>query len=379
MRKFGSLFFLTLLILFFRDNIASADIISNETFSLYGDFRARLETDWNSIRANGVNRSDRTRARVRGRIGLKITPFDKFTINIRLRTGSNRSQQSPHITVIDFDDNPKGRFNANLDKWFGQFKSGGFTVWGGKNSLNFWKQNEMFWDDDVTVMGGAVSFSTNITDKTKLDLKGGFYRLPVGQQNFSGNLGSGQIVLSLDGKKAALIFAGGVLAIDADIKDADAPVLLNGNGLRDYLLLIGSIQAKIPLEGKMPVTLGFDFMHNTKTYGATDAFGVANNSEKDGFVFSVKYGQLSNKGDWLLAYYYARVETLAVNSSYAQDDWVRWGSATETRATNLKGHEFRAASAFTPKINLVARLYIAKAITTVENGNRFRMDLNVKF
>ena len=95
--------------------------------------------------------------------------------------------------------------------------------------------------------------------------------------------------------------------------------------------------------------------------------------------FPPKLGSLKERGDWLAAYYYARIETFAVNSSFAQDDWVRWGSATETRASNLKGHELRFAYAFEKNINLVARLYLVEAITTAEDGNRFRVDLNFKF
>ena len=40
----------------------------------------------------------------------------------------------------------------------------------------------------------------------------------------------------------------------------------------------------------------------------------------------------------LLGYYYAHMEALAVSSSYAQDDWVRWGTANQTRATNMKAN-----------------------------------------
>lgn len=86
-----------------------------------------------------------------------------------------------------------------------------------------------------------------------------------------------------------------------------------------------------------------------------------------------------HKGYWLIAYYYAHIETFAVNSSCAQDDWVRWGSAVESRGSNLKGHEFRVAHRLRQGINLVARLYIADAITKIEDGKRFRLDLNLKF
>ena len=90
---------------------------------------------------------------------------------------------------------------------------------------------------------------------------------------------------------------------------------------------------------------------------------------------------MKNKGDWLAAYYYARIEQFAVNNSFAQDDWVRWGSATQTRASNMQGHEFRGAYVLMKNMNLVGRLYLTEAVSdnNDEDGNRFRLDLNYKF
>ena len=80
------------------------------------------------------------------------------------------------------------------------------------------------------------------------------------------------------------------------------------------------------------------------------------------------------------------VETFAVHNSYAQDDWVRFGSDTQTRGSNIEGPEFRAVYGLADKMNLVARLYIVDAIdrrsataTRKEDGNRFRLDFNYKF
>ena len=106
---------------------------------------------------------------------------------------------------------------------------------------------------------------------------------------------------------------------------------------------------------------------------------ASNEDETDGWDVYVKYGSTKNKGDWLLGYWYADIEQLAVNSSFAQDDWVRWGSATQTRASDFRGHELRAAYGLGGGMNLVARLYLVEAITTVEDGNRFRLDFNYKF
>ena len=65
----------------------------------------------------------------------------------------------------------------------------------------------------------------------------------------------------------------------------------------------------------------------------------------------------------------------------AEDDWVRWGSATQTHASNMKGHEFRCAYGIMKDMNVVARLYLVEVVSddNNEDGNRLRVDLNYTF
>ncbi len=350
---------------------ARGQIFEHGGFKITGDFRARAEADFDSRRADGRERDDRTRIRIRARLGLDHQASDVFSFGLRLRSGSDDSHQSPHITVLDFDDNDTGDADFNFDKWF--LKAKGETAWGwiGRNSLPFWKQNELYWDDDVTPAGLAFGFKTAAGDGS-FAFNGGYFSLPVGMQEFAGNLAAAQLVFS----GQSFTVAAGLLDVDANPADADAGRLLRSNGLRDYSIWVGSLQGKL---GKW--TLGADVMHNDESYSPSDPDPVtaANHDQTDGFVLSVKYGGLKAKGDWLAAVYYAEIEALAVNSSYAQDDWVRWGSATETRGSDLEGSELRFAYALEKNMNLVTRLYLVEAITTQEDGSRFRLDFNYKF
>ena len=66
-----------------------------------------------------------------------------------------------------------------------------------------------------------------------------------------------------------------------------------------------------------------------------------------------------------------------MNNSFAQDDWVRWGSLSgQTRGSNLKGHELRFVHHFGKRTHVVARLYLVESVAGIEDGNRFRVDLN---
>lgn len=359
-----------------------ADMFSSDKFSFYGDFRLRFEADWDSQTSSGKERTDRNRARIRARVGLNYKPNEYFTYGVRLRTGSDRSSQSPHITIVDFDNNDTGAAQLNFDKWFLKAKYNQLWGWVGRNSIPFWKQNELFWDDDVTPAGIAAGYKLEFGE-TELGLNTGYFSLPVGMQAFGGNLGLGQLFLSTTAGGNKFTAAAGALIFDANPDDPDVidaikkgDLLLNNTGIMDYSLWIGSLQGQFKA-GALPLTLGLDWIYNDKDYATT----IANRDERDGYVISLKLGKVKKKGDWLLGYYYAHIEKFAVNSAYAQDDWVRWGSAVETRGSDMKGHEFRGVYSPMDKLKIVARLYIVKAITNnnQEDGKRFRIDFNYKF
>ncbi len=353
-------------------SIAQADL------SLSGDFRFRLESDFDSVKSNGVEREDRARTRIRARVRLNYEHNDWASFGAQMRSGSDDSHQTPNITIVDFDDNDTGDLDFNLDKWYFKAKKGGAWTWVGRNSIPFWKQNELFWSDNVTIAGMGLGFKAGGNNQFAINT--GYFSLPVGMREFSGNLALGQAVFSTKFGGSGFTAAAGLLSFEANADDDDAIVLLTKNGLRDYQIWVGSLQAKFML-GSLPLTIGGDWIHNDEDYSETDPdpFTVKNRDETEGYVGSIHLGQTKNPGDWQLGYYYAHIETLAVNASYAQDDYARWGSAVEARLSNMKGHELRFKYKATKELGIVARLYVVEAITTDEDGNRFRLDFNYKF
>lgn len=237
----------------------------------------------------------------------------------------------------------------------------------------------MLFDDDVTAPGVALAWKADL-GPDGFSVAGGYFTLPVGMRDYSGNLSAAHVAYQPELGGVRWAFALGGYVFDADPDDTDDGGLLDGNGSRDYSILAASVQARWSV-GDRPLMLGADVMHNTKDYDATDPAPVtaANSDQTDGYILHATYGGLDKKNDWLVGYYYARIETLAVTNSYSQDDWVRWGDATQTRASNMKGHELRFGWAFDPKVNLLARIYVLDSITTIEDGNRFRVDFNYRF
>ncbi len=370
--------------LFLAASSSWADILldDNGKLSVYGDFRARLEADWDSQRSDGSERDDRSRLRVRVRVGLNYVANEQVSFGFRIRSGSDDSQQSPHITVIDFDDNDTGDAHFNLDKWYFKYNAGKTSTWIGRNSLPFWKANEMVLDDDVTPAGLGFSYRAD-----KVRFNAGYFSNPAGMQNFTGNTGVAQVVFNTTVGNTEMVFAGGVIVVDADTNNSNNGLLLDNNGARDYTIWVANVQASLTAMDR-PLKLNLDLIHNSENYSASDpdAFTAFHRNETDGYVISARLGDTNDRGHWLFGYYYSHIETFAVNNSLAQDDWVRWGSATQTRASNFEGSEFRAAVGLGNKMNVVARLYIVDGIKrrsatslAKEDGNRFRVDLNWKF
>lgn len=338
-------------------------------FVLSGDFRARLEGDWASETSAGIRRDDRLRTRVRGRIGLHARVTPAVTVAVRLRTGARASHQSPHVTVLDLTGHDTGSSGFAFDRWSVRAESGALWGWAGRDTLPFWRPNELFWDDDATVAGLAAGY--RIGD---LALIAGAFSLPVGMEEFAGRMYAAQIRLDRTFGSVELDAAFGRYKIEADPDDPEATLLLDGNGLRDYDVWVGALTLTFTA-GRRPLTLGADLMRNTAEYEP----GLEDRDRRTGGAVSLRWGSTDAPGDWQLGVTYARIGRLAVNASYAQDDWHRWGSPTETRASGFRGWELRAVTRLDDATTLVARYFRAAALVGPEDGNRARLDLDWKF
>jgi Putative porin len=344
--------------------------------TLSGDLRLRYEWDWDSQNGAGVARTDRDRARYRARANLGYKLSQEWTFGARVRTGNRNSQQSPHLTFSASDDITDD-FEGALDRYFLQFKQGSLTAWGGRNVTPFWQQNEMFWDEDVTPTGVAASHETKLEQGTLTTTAGAFY-LPDGMTDLNGTLVGGQVKYSRPVAPAQLTLAAGLYSYDGKRGAAN---LRNRNGVRGYLLGILSAQWSTPVATGRTFTVGADLIKNFENYSTTDAlpFVARHADETAGYVLSLLYGSLKNPHDWQVGWFYAHVETLAVNASYAQDDWARFGSATQADVTDFKGHELRATYVITKNLNAQLRFFAVEAITSIQDGKRCRIDLNWKF
>jgi len=365
---------------------AIAETSGLDRFRPYGDFRLRLEQDWDSLNGDGTKRDDRLRLRIRVRAGVEATINDQWSAVVALRSGPDQSQQSPHITIVDFDDGPTGPYDFNLDHWYLNYSKGGFAAWAGRNEMSFWHQDDLFIFDNVTYPGAGGSYQHGLAGG-QLTWNLNYVALPVGMQKTSGTGLLGQIVYQREFANSGFTLAGGYFDTNADPDDPDGSTLLTENSTRDYQLANIELQYRSRVFGQ-PYFVGFDYNRNLKDYASAPpgSFSEFHQDDRSGYVLEAVWGKQGDKGDWLFGYYYSYLEALALHSSYIADDWVRWGDANQVRATNLKGSELRAIYSIRSNINIFARLFFVDAIdllesgdTTKEDGKRLRIDLNWSF
>ena len=363
--------------------------ISND-LSIHGDMRFRVEQDWDSRFFNGDYREDRFRLRHRFRVGLKYQLNKEFSMGASIRSGVDESIQSPHNNLGHKE---LTGYPVNIYRVYLKGEHNQFWWWAGKNDFPFWKQNELFWDDDV--MPEGVSAGITIQEKGfTLKPRAAYFITNTGQGDFDprdptngaidGHMLAAQLELGYKTDKFKTTGAVGCYAL-RDINNVPTTdFFYNGPRFKlDYSFVVSGV--KFELNTKTPITLGVDHFMNLENYDSLP-YSLLNpvyKDQKTGLVLSAQIGKLKEQGDWLVGYYYVHKEELSVVSYYTEDDWARFGNINRNRNTNYSGHEIRFAYCFKPNFNVVARAYFVEGLVTpsvaTESGNRIRIDFNMKF
>ncbi len=376
-------FFLTLALFFFHSFFlyAQTDRI-NKKLSFTGDFRFRIEQDWNSQKSDGSFRDNRSRLRYRFRFGMMYQYNDWASFGMRLRTGDRHNQQDAQITLgsgfKEFSTLPIGfeklYFKADY-KWF--------SGWLGKNTFPFEKQNELFWSDNVFPEGIFISAKMNSDSQFLQTLKLSLGHFIVGSGGTSFNEDSyfqGIQLLSTHWKNKLKIFP-------SFYYFKNMPNIPDGNDSYSINYSIIHFGTKIKVIEKPSVTIGFDFYQNIENLNKNDSIPQNLRDQKQGIVMAFTLGNYKVKGDWTIQAYYTYMERYSAVDFLTQNDWTRWDYSNQGssagRLTNFKGLELRAGYVINKKFKLKLRYFIVDQIIpygiAIETGNRIRLDLDIGF
>jgi hypothetical protein len=358
-----------------KDSLASR-------FQFSGDFRFRVEQDWDSRKSDGSFREDRSRLRYRIRAGFEYRHHSNTTVGVRLRTGNPRKQQDPQLTLGDgFKE--FGTLPIALEKAYFQTELQTFNIWFGKNTFPFKKQNELFWSDNVFPEGVFIGKAVhpNATWIDQVQFNAGHFILNARGGAFSGDsyLQGFQLVTQHFRDRVAIWPTVYLLRNIQNIPDGAETFLL------DYSIV--SIGGYVKLVNDPLIKFAMDGYYNLEDYQANDSIPQNLQDQKKGVTMSLSYGQLSSKGDWLVQLTYAYLQRYAAVDFMAQNDWARWDysayNSPDGRLTNLKGIELTLGTNIQDKITLKSKYYLVRQLIPMgaftENGQRIRFDIDIKF
>ncbi len=380
MNKYKSFGILCLLMVQFF--LQAQDKLEIKGLKIFGDFRYRIEQDWDSRKANGSFREDRTRMRYRARLGFRYQYKDVGLVGMQLRTGIPGKQQDPQLTVGD-KANGQGTVPVGLDKFYFQTNFWGFETWMGKNSFPFEKQNDLFWSNNVCPEGIFLKrpISTNEDYVQDVELRMGHFIIENNND-----------ALSEDGYFQAIQFSGNLLDKRLRLFPSlyyfkNLPNIPDGAKVFYMEYSIFHLGAKYVISKADKLSFQADFYRNLTTYSDQNFMAEGYKNGRTGTSLALKYGDLMEKGDFTIKCVFTYMEKYAAVDFLAQNDWGRWdyGSdgSPDGRLTNFRGVELMAGYAIDEKLLLKLRMFRIKQLVAIdgeqETGSRLRLDLDFKF
>jgi len=361
---------------------AQADSTSRK-LTFKGDFRFRVEQDWNSRKADGSYRDDRLRWRYRARFGMYYQHRSWVSMGLRIRTGQPEKQQDPQLTLGD----GFGEFSTlpiTFEHAFVKFEHKWISGWLGKNTFPFQKQNELFWSDNVFPDGISLSGTFHFQNKILQSLKvnsGHFIMTARGRSLDTDSYFQGLQVVTTHLKNRLQLYP-------AIYYFRSMPNIPDGHGTFELNYSIFHAGAKVELIKSPQLFVELDYYVNTQNYDRNDSIPQALKDEKNGLVVSASLGSMEHKGDWKIRFTYQHLERWAAVDFLAQNDWARWDysaqGSPDGRLTNYRGLEVMAGYALAKNMNVLMRLFLVEQLVlplgqAKENGNRIRFDFNIAF
>jgi hypothetical protein len=135
------------------------------------------------------------------------------------------------------------------------------------------------------------------------------------------------------------------------------------------------------------ISFGLDLYQNVEDLQKNISVPEELRDQKKGVITNLSWGKLKEKNDFTLQVYYTYLERYAAVDFLAQNDWARWDYSSQGspdgRLTNFKGVELLAGYMINKNFRLKMRYFVVDQLVpygiTKENGNRIRLDLDIRF
>jgi len=345
---------------------ASAGVTVDEKkkVQLYGNVRFRGERD-DRISSSDANQT-RTRLRFRVRAGIKYQPNEQWSGELRLSTGKNGN--SPYTT---FNSGTEDSSSAMVfDRAYIAFAPvDGLSLIAGRTPLNFWQQNEQWWDTDRSPDALAVVYKTG-----GLTLNGNYTVLVDGAR---GSSWSEDVIATMyqavyKGKTAGLNYTAALGGASLNKADLFPDKGGGSTGLQSDGHWIASLQAK-----------------GGKWLAGADMIKGNANVENTAVVAQGRY-KITNKIQLRLYYYKVEAFSTLGDGMYSQDNWP---NPNDNGVSNFQGIRYQLDYKIAKGTSLDLRYYdgerivdtatlpgtASDALLNDKDRNRLQINITVKF
>ena len=341
-----------------------------ENIKFSGDLRYRHESIDDDTKTTKRNRN-----RIRARLKMKAKINDEWDATIRLATGSSDSPTSTNQTLGDSGSDSFSSKEFWLDQAYASYHpkwKPGLNILLGKMGNPFYKvgKNQLIFDGDLSLEGGAASYKFDLADATSMKLTAGSFWLRERSTDADTSLFGIQALLKHKLSKASHILVGvsyydfgNIQGMSLDGISSKGNTTLGGLFVNDYDLVEGFGEYGFEL-GSRPVAVYGNYVKNI----------AATTSEDTAWLIGVKYNKAKKPGSWEASYNYRDVEKDAVVGGLCDSDFVGGG-------TDGKGHVFGFKYQIAKNVQGGLHYFINEknASTTGDNFRLLQADLIFKF
>ncbi|QPJ65141.1 MAG: hypothetical protein G3M78_06960 [Candidatus Nitrohelix vancouverensis] len=292
-----------------------------DRFSFNGDFRMRME-NINADLQNANTTGDRTRLRIRFRIGGDFHLAENLDVGFRLAGGGINNPTSTNITL----DNTAGTKDFDLDRAFAKWTPGQFELIAGKFGVPYLK-SEMIFDSDLSLEGFSEKYTHKAGDTTMSMALGQYVVEETGD-----SLDSDVFMIAYQGQLEHKVSAGKlVLALSYyDFANLQGSAVTNNAGAGRRNTIAGGVYSFDFNIFEVAAQFKTDVMGKPTTFIYGNATNTADGVNNDqAWEAGVKIGKARDFGDWEAKALYRVTEADAVFSAWNDSDFHGGGVNSE--------------------------------------------------
>lgn len=303
-----------------------------EKLTLKGDFRYRYE------RIEQEGKEDRTRNRIRARLGAEAKPADDVTMGLRLSTSEDGDPVSSNQTLGDGASRKDVFFDLAYLTW-SPTAVPGLRLTGGKMENPFLTTSDLVFDGDLNPEGAAINYTLG-REGLELMLNGGYFWVEERKADTDdATMLGGQIAARVKADDLHLLagvgyylfehlegygtigdpaksFGNATTGGEEDPVTSEVSPLLYANGFH-----IVDATAEVGLTAGVPFALFGDYAVNQ------DA-----DDDDTGYLVGLRVGKTKEPGSVDFTYNYRELEANAVLGAWTDSDFIGGG-------TDGKGHK----------------------------------------